>query len=96
MIALNKPVIAVLNSIQWFHIPKKVLSYYEELNRTGIFYKDFKSAALAVNRISKNCDEWWFNKKRQKVLSKFRKKFAKYSNNVDKDFVQQINKIENC
>jgi len=95
LISLNKPVILVLSSNQWFNIPKKVLKSYEELFKVGVFYKDFESAADAVNKISKNFDKWWFNKKRQNILSKFRKNFARHSHSLDSDFVKQIKMIKN-
>jgi putative transferase (TIGR04331 family) len=95
LISLNKPVILVLSKNQWFNIPKKILKSYEELFKVGVFYKDFESAAHAVNKISKNSDKWWFNKKRQNVLSKFRKNFAQYSHSLDGDFVKQIKMLKN-
>ena len=95
LISLNKPIILVLSKTQWANIPKKVLKYYNDLYKVGVFYKDFGLAAKAVNKISNDCDNWWFKKKRQHVLSKFRKRFAKYSNNLDRDFIKEIKMIKN-
>ncbi len=95
LISLNKPVILILNSNQWFNIPKKVLYYYEDLCNAGIIYKDIKSAAVAINKISKDTNKWWYNQKRQKILSKFRKNFAQYAEDLDKKFIKIIKNIEN-
>ena len=94
LISLNKPIVLILNPNQWLNIPKKVVNDYQDLYKAGIIYKDIKSAALKINKISKNPNSWWFNKKRQKALLKFRKKFSNYTNNLENQFVKEIKKIQ--
>ena len=94
LISLNKPIVLILNPNQWLNIPKKVVNDYQDLYKAGIIYKDIKSAALQINKISKNPNSWWFNKKRQKALLKFRKKFSNYTNNLENQFVKEIKKIQ--
>ena len=83
-----------MNSNQWLNIPKKVLNHYQHLYDAGIIYKDAKSAAVKINKISNNINRWWYNKDRQKILLKFRKNFAQYTEDLDKHLIKKIKSIK--
>ena len=50
---------------------------FQKLEDAGILFFSPKSAALAINKLGNNIDQWWFQPKVQNAREDFCNKFAK-------------------
>lgn len=89
-ICSNIPTILILDK-RISKIRKKAENDFKILNKNKIFFYDYKAAANFVTNNYTNLEKWWYSKKIQKVLNKFRKKFARQSSNKIKILNELIN-----
>lgn len=87
MISLNRPFLGIFTPHDWNLVPKKVFREYYNLYKLGVFHKNSKSASSLLNKIDGNIDKWWLDLNRQKALLDFRLKYARYSKEPNKEFL---------
>jgi putative transferase (TIGR04331 family) len=49
--------------------------YYSDLYNEGVLHFDYKSAAIYINNISDNIDEWWGSPSLQNAVQRFKKNY---------------------
>ena len=64
---------------------------FNKLKDIGVIHQNFNSIKKMLNSKKFNINDWWFDKKNQKILNKFRKKFVRNSNNLYEDIRRLIN-----
>jgi putative transferase (TIGR04331 family) len=74
-------------------INKNAIKDFQKLEDVGILYYSAESAALAINRMDDNIDEWWFTPEVQSVREEFCYKFAKNLNNPICEFNNLFTKV---
>ena len=74
-------------------INKNAMKDFQKLEDVGILYYSPESAALAINKMGDNIDEWWFTPEVQSVREEFCYKFAKNFNNPISEFNNLFTKV---
>ena len=74
-------------------ISRSMASDFQKLEDVGILYYSPKSAALAINKIGSNIDNWWLEPKVQNVREEFCNKFARNLNNPISDLDKLFAKL---
>jgi len=74
-------------------INKNAIEDFQKLEDVGILYYSAEDAALAINKMGDNIDEWWFTLEVQSVREEFCYKFAKNLNNPIYEFNNLFTKV---
>jgi putative transferase (TIGR04331 family) len=77
---LNFPTIIYFDS-KFDELKKSVIPYYNILKDSKIFFEDSVKAAIHINDIWDNVDDWWQSKKVQNAVNLFCIKFSKRATN---------------
>ena len=64
--------------------------YFEELSQCGVFHSTPESAAIHLNTVWDNIDDWWFSKPVQNTLQRFRSRYCRTSNDIVSELVDEI------
>ena len=89
-ICSNIPTILILDK-RISRIRKEAQNDFRILNKNKIFFYDYKAAANFIKDNYTNLEMWWYSKKTQNVINKFKAKFARESSNKIKILNQIIN-----
>jgi putative transferase (TIGR04331 family) len=73
---LNFPTIIYFNNKN-DPIREEAKKYFMILKKAGVFYEDEKSAAIKINQIWPNIDNWWNSKKVQEAVNFFCDKYSR-------------------
>jgi putative transferase (TIGR04331 family) len=87
--AANIPVICLWNP-KTMGLCHQALPYFDELKRVGIIHDTAQSAALKVNEISDNIDNWWQQPSVQKARKQFAWRYARTSKQWKKEWIKAI------
>ncbi|MEK9726953.1 MAG: LIC12162 family protein [Candidatus Margulisiibacteriota bacterium] len=71
-------------------ISKDAQPFFKLLEDVQVLHTCPKSAALFVNDLNDNIEDWWQNPLRQKAIKEFCNKFAKKSNNLSSDIINKL------
>lgn len=89
-IAYNVPTIVLVRDYK-NQIINSFDNDFNKLKDIGVIHQNFNSIKKMVNSKKFNINDWWFDKKNQIILDKFRKKFVRNSNNLYEDIGKLIN-----
>ena len=93
-IKMNVPTIIFLNKdypgVQFNNFASKE---FKKLEEVGMLFYSSKDAAIAINQMQNNINEWWFDDRVQKVRKEFCSKFAKTPNRTVSDFDSLFDKV---
>ena len=76
----NIPTIIFWNSNHW-ELKEEVRPYFDLLESVGIFHKTPESAAIQVEKIWNNIEQWWHDEKTQVAVNDFCHLFARQLDN---------------
>lgn len=89
---LDKPFVLLLVPNR-YSIRDEELPYFKMMQDIGLLFYDAKECAKLINSIYKNIDGWWFDKKRQEVVSIIKDRYVTHSDDVDKWWLENFKKI---
>ncbi|MCX8130822.1 MAG: LIC12162 family protein [Clostridia bacterium] len=91
-LSANKPTILFWDP-EMFVLNSEAEVDYSELRRMGILYYTPEEAAVAINRIYPNVEEWWNDNERQEVIINFCKKYVLVSDSALNQWLRELKKI---
>ncbi len=91
-LSINFPTIIYWQS-EFCEIRDQAIKYFDELEKVGILQLNYRKAAIHLNDIWNNIDQWWFSKETQAARNIFCDKFAKIEKN-DLTFLSNLLKME--
>ena len=91
-LSINFPTIIYWQS-EFCEIREQAIKYFDELEKVGILQLNYRKAAIHINDIWNNIDQWWFSKETQAARNIFCDKFAKIEKN-DLTFLSNLLKME--
>ena len=75
-----------------FNLRDEAIDYFDSLNKVGILFYDFKSAAKSINNQYLNISDWWNDKNLQDVRREFCDRFAFVSKKYIYNWSQYLKK----
>lgn len=79
-LSLNVPTIIFWDPVYW-ELKPEAETFFEKLEKAGIFHRSPEAAAAKVSEIYQNVQEWWQQKEIQEIRIQF---CSKYSNCIEK------------
>ena len=83
------PTILIYEKNKWV-FPSKFNHIYKKLVKNKILFHNPVKAALHVNKVSKNIDAWWMQKKVQSTINQFLNDISLISENSIKIWVNKL------
>lgn len=88
-LSLGIPTLIFWNPDDW-EIRNSAKPYFRKLEELGIFFQSPSECAKELNRIWDNIEDWWFEPKRQRVVSDFLNQYAKKSDQFVEEIIKHI------
>jgi putative transferase (TIGR04331 family) len=89
-IAYNVPTVVLVKDFKKLII-NNFQNDFKQLKYIGVIHDNYHSVQKMLNNENFNIKDWWFNKKNQLILNKFRKKFIRKPNNLYNDIGKLVN-----
>lgn len=88
-LAMEVPTISYWNHSHW-QLASQAIPMFSELERVGIVHRSGESAAIFLNSIFNNVDEWWLSRDVREVRTLWCENFARTSNHWMQDWVRAL------
>lgn len=88
-LSLGIPTLIFWNPHDW-EIRDSAKPFFQKLEEVGIFFQSPSECAKQLNLIWDDIEDWWFDEKRQKVVSEFLNQYAKKSDQFVEEIIEHI------